>query len=494
MLSNNRLAKLLPVATILITGAIGLIFNSILSVSVQSADTATTNRNNLEIVSNNLVNFRRLEKALDSLETHRSSSNVRHAQHLYQLLQNDLRVAAANGQPAGTQDQTHLQDLFADAAAELTPVKKQLLAISAEIARGDAATFAGRIGNIRAKIDTVTRRLVENGNMPFPSQKGNEASQYAGTAIILAFLALSILLAGMVRKGKFGRFRFDLAQRIEEIDGVIKTDSLTGLPGREAFLEFVNDAFYSKTPNSDFGLIILKVVGLKSINFEFGYSFGDELIVRLGKELADYVERLDSRNCISRTGSAEFSFVIYDVEDDVELSILGHMLLAIVNTPHSRDGFFATLNGCVGVAGMDSDLLSARELILRADLAMQEARKQGANEAATYKRPLRTNQIRKRKIEDDLQSAIEAKQIYPVYQPQFDMVSGKMVGMEALARWDHPELGAIPPLEFIEAAERVGCIVPIGQHILRAACEDASKMRGHALCFSKRFRAADCSR
>lgn len=260
-------------------------------------------------------------------------------------------------------------------------------------------------------------------------------------------------------------------------------DALTQLPNRKVFFDHVNKVCSSADDTPSFGLIVLKLSRLKHINAHFGYGRGDMMLAHVSNELATYVRKLDQRNYIARTGDAEFSFIVHNVEDDCELKVLGYILLAIANVPHIHENFYARLDGNVGVAVANSECLSARELVLRADLAMQEACKNGSNETAVYTPSLKTGPIRNRKIESELRLAIESREIYAVYQPQFDIISGKMVGMEALARWKHPELGMIPPTEFIDVAERTGSIVPLGQHILRLACRDAVAMRG-APCVS----------
>ncbi|KZM51376.1 bifunctional diguanylate cyclase/phosphodiesterase [Labrenzia sp. OB1] len=260
-------------------------------------------------------------------------------------------------------------------------------------------------------------------------------------------------------------------------------DTLTRLPNRRVFFDHVNKVFSSAGDTPSFGLIVLKLSRLKHINAHFGYSCGDMMLAHVSNELATYVRKLDQRNYIARTGDAEFSFLVHNVADDCDLKVLGHILLTIANVPQIHQNFYARLDGNVGVAVANGECLSARELVLRADLAMQEARKNGSNEAAVYTPSLKSGPNRNRKIESEIQLAIKSREIYAVYQPQFDILSGQMVGMEALARWKHPELGMIPPTEFIDVAERAGSIVPLGQHILRLACEDAVAMRG-APCVS----------
>ncbi|GAB4522587.1 MAG: hypothetical protein Tsb0019_24400 [Roseibium sp.] len=307
---------------------------------------------------------------------------------------------------------------------------------------------------------------------------GPLASPLLPIAIAVGLLATVLSLFSIRQAKRIRKQENAIALGADRVRELSRTDSLTGLPNREAFLEQVNDVFKTSPEARRHGVIALKVSGLHHLNVQFGYAFGDEVIRRIGSDLADYVGSLGERNVVARTGGTEFSFLICEVETVEELRILALMLLAVVSSSQQFGDITVTLYGHAGVALGGMSVASARDLLLRADLAMQESVSKMGNDVGVYSQPLRSAQLRRRKIEDELQSAIEKHHIYPVYQPQFDLSNGEMVGMEALARWSHPDLGMVPPPEFIAAAERVGGIVQIGRHILKTACEDAVTMRG----------------
>ena len=256
-------------------------------------------------------------------------------------------------------------------------------------------------------------------------------------------------------------------------------DNLTKLPDRNWFLESTIGICSKRHEKLKLGLIVLKLSGLAQINSKFGYLRGDALLRGAAGELSEFVSKIDTRNLAARTGSAEFSFLIHNVEDDIEINLVGDMLVAIVTAVGKDHEFDEILEGYYGAALAKDNSVAALDMLLEANNAVQRARNNGA--ARLTSGTLKSKEISSRTqiIEDNIQPAIEKGEIFVVYQPQFDILNGHMVGMEALARWKHPELGLVPPFEFVEVAERTGKIVALGRHIMHLACKDAVSMRGN---------------
>jgi len=469
-----------PFGWISIAVAVGIalvwMLNGLVAGNTSSAVSASHDVN--AALSRNQDQFSRLEETLRSVQVSHLPKDVRAAQTLYQSLLDDYIVVISTTTVNDTPAPAHWLEIYHNVVVQLRPLRGQFAALTLSANDQDVAHLAQRVADIGSLLDDLALNGAAEGVPVIQTLPEESRGLSMAMLAVIGFLALTAVAVGRAREGSSLKRRGAQNHDALFAPSAQKIDTLTGLPDRAAFTGFVEDSFRHRDCSEKFGVIIVKVIGLERVNSQFGYSFGDDVIIQVGHELADYIESLDSRNRCARTGSVEFSFVIHDVEDNEELKALGHMLLAIVSVPHETRDFYATLDGCAGVACMDSNLATAKDLVLRADLAAQTAKQKGRNETAAFTHPLELAHIRKRKIEDDLQAAIMNEQIFPVYQPQFDLGSGTMVGMEALARWKHPELGMIPPMEFIDAAERVGGIVSIGRHILKIACEDAITMRG----------------
>lgn len=427
-------------------------------------------------------------------------SSILEIQTLYQSLVDSLQVAGNGGPDAQThlqsqsqtQTQTHqaLVALTDTIRTDLQALRPAFAALGQNHPQDTAAHLTAALNAIQAHMEPADWHLIQAITQESQSHIDKRAAFQLALVAGLTAAALLLLAVSLVLGTRLKKQCAALRQYAQKTNKVQLTDGLTELPNRYAFLQMIEEASQSRqiegprrcpdggAAPDGWGIVVLKLSGLKRVNIQFGYSYGDDVIARLGADLSGYVRELDGRNRIARTGSVEFSFLIHDITSEEELAVLAHMLLAIVAVPVERHAIAVTLDGYAGIATSQAEGLDSRELVLRADLAMQEAARKGTNEVARFSQPLQAGQIRRRKIEDTLRGAIETNQIYPVYQPQFDMMSGEMVGMEALARWNSPEFGMVPPLEFIEAAERVGGILEIGRHILQRACEDVVTMRG----------------
>ncbi|MEO9526381.1 bifunctional diguanylate cyclase/phosphodiesterase [Roseibium sp.] len=406
-------------------------------------------------------------------------NGAREAQQHFQKTLDGFQAVAAQAPPLPMAPHGDLRDLLSGIADDLKKVREDVAVLEHSGPKADVVGLAGRIGDAGEKFDAVDWDRIESLAAQNQEAFDNRADRQLLLLIAILLVIPVLLLVSLFQGWSIRQQRRALERSDIRFRQMCNTDTLTGLENREAFLERVNEAFTDRPEAQGYGVVVLKISGLNNLNVQFGYSFGDQVIGMLGQDLSDYAGLLHHRNMIARTGGAEFSLLVRGVETVTELRILALMLLAIVSAAKQCGDMCISLQGHAGVALGGPAVGCARDLLLRADLAMQEAATESADGVAVYSQPLRAAQLRKKKIEDELQSAIEFNHIYPVYQPQFDLRTGKMVGMEALARWNHPELGMIPPPEFIAASERVGGIVQIGRHILKTACEDAVTMRGN---------------
>tara|TARA_Y100001956_G_C4123680_1_gene188887 strand:+ start:912 stop:2687 length:1776 start_codon:yes stop_codon:yes gene_type:complete len=254
------------------------------------------------------------------------------------------------------------------------------------------------------------------------------------------------------------------------------TDYLTQLPNINAYHEAVKDV--NKSSATHFGLIHIGLEGFKNVNDRLGYRHGDALLVAFAKHLQDLV---GVRGKIFRFGGDEFVVLVEnkDIETTLnelvdELSMHQKMMFSIDNTSHRIDY-------CIGIA-MAMDAKGNTELWGKnADFALYKARTEGAGSVCWFDDQLLNETIRQHQIETEIKDALANQQFVLQYQPKVSINEARIIGAEALIRWNHPHLGPISPAEFIPVAEKTTQIVPLGQWIIYQACRQAKQLNEQGL-------------
>lgn len=238
------------------------------------------------------------------------------------------------------------------------------------------------------------------------------------------------------------------------------------------FKLIVENALNTDKLGTELNIAVLKFGGIQNQNYQLSESYRKKIFDKIYTRLKKYIY-LDNRNRMFRTGISEVSFLIYGkTRKDITKDIT-----SIFNLPFEFGHLTLKIHACIGFAQKIGIEKNVNDLIMCAKIGSQNALEleEGNNKNINISKK---NDNRIDVIEKDIHRAIKENQVKAVYQPQFEISSGKMVGMEALARWTHPVLGFIPPPEFINVAEQIGMIVPLGHHMLRVACNDAVSMRG----------------
>ncbi|HTU83929.1 MAG TPA: EAL domain-containing protein [Solirubrobacteraceae bacterium] len=268
---------------------------------------------------------------------------------------------------------------------------------------------------------------------------------------------------------------------LEQLIYDARHDGLTGLPNRTAIFEMIDDAIVraeraqgraESESGSAAAVLFIDLDGLKTLNDTLGHDHADEMIREVGERLTTAVRGSDF---VGRFGGDEFVVVAEDMADEAQAASLGFRLLEAISRP--LPGIDTTVvTASIGITLLTDAQSDAREALRQADSAMYEAKRSGRDRLSFFGGGRRSHEGRRLALVRELRGAEKRGELAIAFQPVFDLDGVELVGVEALLRWNSPELGSVSPAEFIPVAEDSGLIVPIGAWVLRESCETMSQM------------------
>ncbi len=267
----------------------------------------------------------------------------------------------------------------------------------------------------------------------------------------------------------------ELKQTEKEIKKLIYYDALTELPNRAYFVMQFEKAFaVAKAKEGMLAVMFLDLDDFKYINDTFGHSIGDKMLKNVAQRLKTIIHDED---VVSRIGGDEFTILLSKIKNMDEAANVAEALLNILQKPfHLNENEFV-LSASIGISIYPMDGDDTETIIKHADMAMYQAKKQDINHYKFFNSSTKKDFSNHFNLVNHLRNAIERDEFFLTYQPQYDIRSGHIIGVEALIRWNNAKMGMISPTEFIPLAEDTSLIVPIGRWVLQTACSQMKSLQ-----------------
>ena len=306
--------------------------------------------------------------------------------------------------------------------------------------------------------------------------------QLANVLTILAVTAFFVWLMSSDLRRALLQLQSDNQRILESharIDTLAHQDALTGLPNRVlAHDRLEHTIALARRRQSPAAVLFLDLDDFKTINDSMGHSAGDLLLCAVAQRLLALVRHSDT---VSRQGGDEFLIILDDVADDEAVTAIAAKIMEQLTAPFVVQGLDVTTTGSLGIAMFPKDGADVDSLLKHADLAMYRAKDAGRNAFRFFDAEMNNHVVEHLQLTTGIRQALKNKEFQLYYQPQFELVTGRIVGAEALIRWQHATLGFIPPAKFIPVAEHSGLVHELGAWVISEACRQTKAWQSQGL-------------